>query len=848
HQAITLFRRLMDHHLVPDAFTLPIVVKACAKLNAIQEGMQIHGLLLKIGFGFEKFVQGSLVNMYAKCGEIESACEMFDKIGERDLVSNSLIDGYAKSGQVDLALELFERDLFSWTALVDGFSKCKVETGREIFDRMPERTLVQCNAMINAYIQLLNTLRPKVPHFPAIQTRLLTTLSSSLLNLCNNPQSLKQIHARFILHGLHQNPTLSSKLIDSYANFGLPSLSQQVFTSIIKPNSFLFNSFIRCLSKFCQYEQTLLVFKDMLMISIYPYEETCSFVLNACSSLKRIEYGKLVHGFVLKLGFESCSFMGDSLVEMYNENKVVERMSDKDSSYWSCLINEAYQSGNIDECFRLFKEMRMEDVVPDSAAVINLLRSCVDLNSITSGRVVHCVVVASHLSNNFSVNTALLSMYSKLGCLVDAGLLYEEMPEKDCVVWNIMISAYSQNGCPLESLELLRCMAKSGVRPDLFTAIPAISSTRQLKSTNWGKEMHAHVIRNGSDYQVSVHNSLVDMYSECDHLRYARKVFDLVTNKTVVSWSTMIKGYISHDMSLDALSLFSKMKLDGVRVDFVTVINILPACVNIGALEQVKYLHGYSMKFGLNSFSSVNTAFLVSYAKCGCIEMARILFDEERIDSKDIITWNSMISAYAKHGDWSQCFKLYNQMKKSFLKPDRITLVGLLTACVNSGLVKEGRGFFKEMIETYGCRPGQEHYACMVDLLGRAGNIDEARELVKTMPFKPDARVWGSLLSACKMHSKTQLAEVAAENLITMEPKNAGNYVLLSNIYAASGKWDRVAKMRTLIRDRGLQKTAGCSWVEISGLAHEFRVADRSHPEANFIYAILGNLEVEIKE
>ncbi|KAE8714212.1 putative Pak inhibitor skb15 [Hibiscus syriacus] len=203
--------------------------------------------------------------------------------------------------------------------------------------------------------------------------------------------------------------------------------------------------------------------------------------------------------------------------------------------------------------------------------------------------------------------------------------------------------------------------------------------------------------------------------------------------------------------------------------------------LNDQRMEQVKALHGCSLKLGLNLLSSINYAILIGYAKCGCIVLARKLFDEERIDVKDIITWNSIIGANVKHGDWPQCFKLYNWMKQLNLNWIKLLFLVLLN-------LKKVEYFFKEMREIYGCQPNQEHYACMVDLLGRAGRIDVARELINEMPFKPDTRVWGPLLSACKLHSETKLAESAAEKLLTMEPENAGNYVLLSNMYAVAGK------------------------------------------------------------
>ncbi|KAG4949697.1 hypothetical protein GLYMA_15G195800v4 [Glycine max] len=691
---------------------------------------------------------------------------------------------------------------------------------------------------------------PKIPNFPPLfQTRFFTT-SSSVLDLCTKPQYLQQLHARFFLHGLHQNSSLSSKLMDCYAKFGLLNTSQRLFHFTENPDSVLYSAILRNLHQFGEYEKTLLLYKQMVGKSMYPDEESCSFALRSGSSVSH-EHGKMVHGQIVKLGLDAFGLVGKSLIELYDMNGLlngyesIEGKSVMELSYWNNLIFEACESGKMVESFQLFCRMRKENGQPNSVTVINLLRSTAELNSLKIGQALHAVVVLSNLCEELTVNTALLSMYAKLGSLEDARMLFEKMPEKDLVVWNIMISAYAGNGCPKESLELVYCMVRLGFRPDLFTAIPAISSVTQLKYKEWGKQMHAHVIRNGSDYQVSIHNSLVDMYSVCDDLNSAQKIFGLIMDKTVVSWSAMIKGCAMHDQPLEALSLFLKMKLSGTRVDFIIVINILPAFAKIGALHYVSYLHGYSLKTSLDSLKSLKTSFLTSYAKCGCIEMAKKLFDEEKSIHRDIIAWNSMISAYSKHGEWFRCFQLYSQMKLSNVKLDQVTFLGLLTACVNSGLVSKGKEIFKEMVEIYGCQPSQEHHACMVDLLGRAGQIDEANEIIKTVPLESDARVYGPLLSACKIHSETRVAELAAEKLINMEPKNAGNYVLLSNIYAAAGKWDKVAKMRSFLRDRGLKKTPGYSWLELNGQVHEFRVADQSHPRWEDIYSILKVLELE---
>ncbi|KAK7304088.1 hypothetical protein RJT34_15121 [Clitoria ternatea] len=682
-----------------------------------------------------------------------------------------------------------------------------------------------------------------IPKIPKSQTRFFCTCSS-ILDLCTKPQHLQQIHTRFFLHGLHQNSSLSSRLMDGYAKFGLLSLSQKLFYFTQNPDSVLYCAILRNMSHFGEHKKTLFLYKEMVQKSMYPDEESCSFVLRSCFSLSN-EQGVMLHGQIVKLGMDAFRLVVNSLIEMYEKNDFFEGNSLRGLNYWNNLISEASESGKVEKSFQLFCRMRNENVQPNSITVINLLKSTIDMKSLKIGQVLHSLVVVSNLCEELNVNTAILSMYSKLGSLEDARMVFEKMPEKDIVVWNIMVSTYAGNGCPKESLELVFCMVKSRFRPDLFTAIPAISSITQLKNIEWGKQMHAHVVRNGLDYQVSIHNSLIDMYFACNDINLAQKIFGLIMDKTVVSWSAMIKGYAMHDQSLEALSLFLNMKLSGTRVDFIIVINILPAFAKIGALHYVKYLHGYSLKASLDSLKSLKTSFLSSYAKCGCIEMAKKLFDEDTSNHRDIIAWNSMISAYSKHGEWFRCFQLYNQMKLSNIIPDQITFLALLTACVNSGLVDKGKQILKEMMEVYGYQPRQEHHACMVDLLGRAGKIDEANETIETIPIESDAKVYGPLLSACKIHSETRLAELAAQKLLSMEPKNAGNYVLLSNIYAAAGKWDKVAKMRSFLRDKGLKKTPGCSWLELNGQVHEFRVADQSHPRWEDIYSILRLLELE---
>ncbi|CAO2813839.1 unnamed protein product [Amaranthus hypochondriacus] len=702
--------------------------------------------------------------------------------------------------------------------------------------------------------QLFLPFPPNLKFYQTTQILLFSTLSS-LLNLCNNPQFLKQFHARFILHGHHQNPTLSYRLLECYTNFGLHNFSLHVFNSMSNPSSELYNWVLQIFANNGQFKQTLFIYDKMVKSSMYPDEIAYPFVLRSCKQALDVYNGRRVHGHLVKLGFDVNEQVNVGLAEFYKElgefqsaHKLLDEMPDKGLDHWDYMIIESLQNGDARECFDVFKQMMENNIWPNSVSLINLLRASTVLNSLQLGVLVHDLVVVRGISGDLAVSTAILTMYSKLGSLNSASLVFETMPDKDRVVWNLMISAYSRYGHPKESLEMLVKMCYEGIRMDMYTAMAAIPPIGELKSLQWGKQIHAHGIKNGLDHHVSVQNCLIDMYCRCNSLEAAKKIFDLVNEKTEISWSSMIKAYVAHDRFSDALCLFVKMKHDGFLVDSAAVVNVLPACVHASALEQVKYIHGCTIKYGLHSVPSVNTELLVSYSKCGCIDMARRLFDEQENENKDIITWNSIISAYSKHGEWQRCFDLYNQMKQSNFRPDSVTFLGLLTGCVNSGRVEEGWNVFKEMTETYGFLPSQEHYACIVDLLSRAGHIGKAQELINLMPIKADARVWGPLLSSCKLHSQSAVAKMAAEKLMEIEPTNAGNYILASNIYAASGKWERVAHMRSMVKDKGLKKIPGCSWLEVDGKVHHFRVADRSHQRSIEIYSILQNIKLEIDD
>ncbi|KAL6008134.1 hypothetical protein ACLOJK_033640 [Asimina triloba] len=338
----------------------------------------------------------------------------------------------------------------------------------------------------------------------------------------------------------------------------------------------------------------------------------------------------------------------------------------------------------------------------------------------------------------------------------------------------------------------------------------------------------------------------VSGYSKIGKHEDARLIFDQMHEKDLVSWSAMIAGYAESNHLNEALELFKEMQIYGIRPDQITMLSVISACAHLGALEQAKWIHTFVDKNGFGDILSVNNALIDMYAKCGSLDRARQVFDD--MPQRNVISWTSMITALAMHGNGAPALLLFEQMKMTGgVEPNWVTFVGLLYACSHAGLVDEGRRIFISMIKEYNITPKQEHYGCMVDLLGRANLLDEAAKLVEEMPFEPNVVVWGSLLGACRIHGNVELGELSARRLLELDPSHDGAHVLLSNIYAKANRWRDVREVRRLMKNKGITKETGHSWIELNNEMHEFCVGDQKHSRINEINNKLNEIVRELK-
>lgn len=408
-----------------------------------------------------------------------------------------------------------------------------------------------------------------------------------------------------------------------------------------------------------------------------------------------------------------------------------------------------------------------------------------------------------------------------------------------------MIAGYSQNDRGEEAIRLFGEMQREGMKPNQRSFTSVISMCGQLCALERGKQVHGYVVRTGFESNAILLNAMIDMYCKCESMESAWQMFDENPERDIVSWTAMVAGYVQSGNAEEALKLFSQMRKAGIEPDTVLFPIVLSASANLTALEHGKQVHGYIIRAGTESNVFVASALVHMYGKCGNSKDAKMVFDN--MDERNVVSWNTIISGYAQNGPAREALKLFEQMIQAGQKPNHVTFIGVLTACCHRGLVAEGCSYFNYMIQDLCIAPREDHYACMVDLYSRAGRLNEAEKLINDMPFEPDAVIWGSLLSACRVYKNVKLGEYAAEQLFKLEPQRAGPYILLSNIYASVGRWDEVTKVRNQMKYKGVKKEPGCSWVELGNKVHTFLSEDRSHPQTEEIYALIEELAGKMK-
>ncbi|XP_031483003.1 pentatricopeptide repeat-containing protein At2g22410, mitochondrial-like [Nymphaea colorata] len=536
------------------------------------------------------------------------------------------------------------------------------------------------------------------------------------------------------------------------------------------------------------------------------------------------------------------------------------------------LIRAYCFSRNPEESLLLYRQLLRRGLLPNEFTIPFVLKACVASESgWCVGMALHLQVVKLGYEPHVVVGNALVHFYVVLGWLDNAHQAFDEIPEKSVVSWNSMIAGYSQYSFPKVVFELFRTMREEGVEPDEVTFVSVLSVCSEAGEFNWGRAIHGFVVRLGVEIDTFVMNALMDMYAKCDNidaarwvfkdmamrnvvswttmvaahvhhgmLDVARQIFEQMPERNIISWNTMIAGYCQGQLYTEGLKIFGQMWLSNSKPDEVTLSSVLAICSHIGDLRLGREAHVYICASNMKFTVALTNSLIDMYAKCGRIDIALHLFNSMR--ERSLVSWNVIISALAMHGHASAALDIFSEMQEQGVVPDDITFVGLLSACSHGGLLQQGRFFFKMMKTIYNLLPEIQHYACMVDLLGRGGYLEEAKELIDSMPMKPDIVVWGAFLGACRIHGNVDMGEQVIGPLLEVEQENGGLYVLLSNIYCEANWWEDVKKIRKLMKDKGIKKCKAVSLIEINGFVHEFTIEDKRHDISDDLYLLLDQL------
>ncbi|KAI3465389.1 hypothetical protein Pfo_022052 [Paulownia fortunei] len=512
---------------------------------------------------------------------------------------------------------------------------------------------------------------------------------------------------------------------------------------------------------------------------------------------------------------------------------------------YNTMIRGLVSNDCFDQAIEFFYSMRRGGLLPNNFTFPFVLKSCSRNMDFGLGVKVHSLVVKVGFDSDVFVKTGLVGFYAKLESLLDAQKVFDDIPAKNVVSWTAMMSGYIGAGRFREAVDLFRKSLEMGLRPDSYTLVRALSACSQLGDLGAGSWIHKYVVDIGMGRNVFVNTALVDMYAKCGSMEKARAIFDEMPERDIVTWGAIIQGYAANGLPKEALEFFHRMQKQNLRPDCYVMVGVLSACARLGALELGEWASSMMDRneFLLNPV--MGTALVDMYAKCGKIAVAWEFFKEMK--AKDLIIFNAVICGLAMTGHVKAAFSCFGLVQKCGLNPDGNTFLGLLCGCTHAGLVDDGRRYFYGMSCLYSLAPTIEHHGSMVDLLARAGLLDEAHRMILSMPMKANAIVWGALLGGCRLHRDTQLAEHVLKQLIELEPWNSGNYVLLSNIYSADQKWDESENIRLIMNKRGIQKVRGYSWIEIDGIVHEFLVGDTSHSMSDNIYAKLIELAKELR-
>ncbi|GMN53392.1 hypothetical protein TIFTF001_022523 [Ficus carica] len=645
--------------------------------------------------------------------------------------------------------------------------------------------------------------------------------TQELLNtLLNNPSTIKsklqakQLHAQILKTRPNPSPSHISALLSLYSNFAnLLRDSLLLFQTLHSPPPLAWKSLIRSYTSHGFFLQSVASFVRMRASGRYPDHNVFPTVLKSCAMLGDLTLGESLHGSVVRHGMDSDLYTCNALMNMYSKFRSLGKNGGERFSARQVFDEIPEWKGGVESYFGGVEKREVNaDASRDSIESSEMSKEMETRLPRTSN--------ASGISKRKEVERHVQ--------MDSVRKVFDMMPYRDLVSWNTVIAGSAQNGMYEEALSMLREMGNNNMKPDSYTLSSVLPIFAEYVDIIKGKEIHGHAIRNGFDADVFIGSSLMDMYAKCTRMEDSLRVFDLLPRCDAISWNSIIAGCVQNGMCDEGLRFFRQMLTAKIKPMPVTFSSIMPACAHLTTLHLGKQLHGYIIRSRFDYNVYIASSLVDMYAKCGNIRTARWIFD--RIETHDMVSWTAIIMGCAFNGYAHDAISLFEQMEAKGTKPCYVTFIAVLTACSHAGLIDKAWEYFNLMTQRFGIAPGLEHYAALADLLGRAGRLEEAYNLISDMHIEPTGSVWLTLLAGCRVHKNVELAEKVAEKIFMVDPLNMGAYVILSNVYAAARRWKDVARLRASMKKKGMRKKPACSWIEVRNKVHAFVAGDNSHP------------------
>ncbi|WCJ30054.1 Pentatricopeptide repeat (PPR) superfamily protein [Euphorbia peplus] len=626
-----------------------------------------------------------------------------------------------------------------------------------------------------------------------------------------------EVHCLVFKVGFDLDVFVGNTLLLFYGNFGNLRDAKKVFDEMVERDIVSWNSILGVFSVNGFYREVLSLFCEMNLRSGFrPNTVSVISVLPVCAGLEDGVMTREVHCYVVKVGLDFEVRVCNALVDAYGKcgnvecsRQVFDELIDKNEVSWNAIITSLAYLGHHKDALDMFRLMICAKVKPNSVTVSSILPVLVELELFDLGKEIHGYCLRFGVEGDVFIPNSLIDMYAKSGNALKASHVFHQMTQKNVVSWNAMVANFSQNRHELAAIELLRQMQADGEIPNKVTFVNVLPACARASLAQSGKEIHAKAIRLGFHSDIFISNALSDMYAKCGRLNLARNVFS-ISLRDQVSYNILIDGYSQTMDSSESIKLFIEMAHLGMKHDIVSYMGAIAACANLAAMKQGKEIHGLVVRKQLHAHVFIANLLLDFYTKCGRIDIAHEIFNQ--IPNKDAASWNILILGYGMLGEQGIAINLFDAMKEGGVEYDSVSYIAVLSVCSHGGLLEKGKKYFEEMLAR-GINPTCRHYACMVDLLGRGGLLEESVELIKSLPIEPDTNVWGALLGACRIHGNIELACWATEHLFELSPEHSGYYAILSNMYAEAGKWEEAKRVRELMKSKGARKNPGCSWV-----------------------------------